>query len=169
MWVPFETLPASSRIWIYQANRALTPAEAEDLAATLTHFCNDWQTHGQPMRASFKIEDSYFVILAVDEDFQLPSGCSLDGSVRVLKNWQAQNQIDFFNRTLVPFVRSGQIELLPMSELRKAAAEGIITPQTLTFNHLVPSKGNWEAEWKKSAADTWLSKYFAKTPVAGTP
>ncbi len=169
MWVPFETLPASSRIWIYQANRALSAEEVKDLAEVLTRFCNEWQTHGQPMQASFRIEHSYFVILAVDEDFQLPSGCSIDGSVRVLKNWQTQHNIDFFNRTLVPFLRSGQVELVPLSDLKKAVSGSAITPQTITFNNLVPSKGNWDTGWKKPAAESWLSKYFTKTPAASTP
>lgn len=169
MWVEFETLKPSSRIWIYQANRPLTALEEIDLSSTLTDFCDQWMTHGQPMKASFVIANQQFVVLAADEDYQLPSGCSIDSSVRALKEWQTRNGIDFFDRSLIGFKSKNEIATLSLAAIKERIAKNEVTAQSITFDNLVPSKGDWQTRWEIPLEKSWLAKYLPKSSVETTP
>src|SRR5205809_7292432 len=103
MHKPFESLPDHARTWIYQANRKLTSQEVKSLSESLTQMCEQWAAHGTPLHTAFMIAHDHFVVLAVDETANGASGCSIDGSVRVLKNLQQTMGLDLFDRTLAAF------------------------------------------------------------------
>ena len=42
MYVPFESLPEESRIWIYQSNRKFSDDEIQEIERDLTSFLEDW-------------------------------------------------------------------------------------------------------------------------------
>ena len=101
MYVPFEELKAESRVWVYQANRPFSAEETKTVMTLLRSFCEQWVAHGQPLKASFKIEKNQFVVMAVDEDFHNPSGCSIDSSVGVLRQIHAATGVDLLDRSRV--------------------------------------------------------------------
>ena len=78
MFVPFETLPIHTRVWVYQANRKISSSEKNIISTVLTSFTQEWQVHGQPMKASFHLYYDQFIVLAADEGFNAASGCSID-------------------------------------------------------------------------------------------
>ena len=63
MFVPFQTLPPTSRIWIFQANRPLSSEEMALAEASLRDFTEEWNVHGHPLNTSFTIEFGQFIIL----------------------------------------------------------------------------------------------------------
>jgi hypothetical protein len=166
MLVPFQDLPSESRLWVYQANRFVTPVEKEIVQAKLTTFCDQWLAHGYPLKASFKIEHSLFIVLAVDERMAGASGCSIDGSVRMLKELQLTIGIDFFDRSKSAFLIDGSIQLYKLNELKTLFAEGILKGDSLSFNNAVSSKQDFERGWLLPSHKTWLSKYLPKTELA---
>lgn len=169
MWVEFESLKPTSRIWIYQANRPLTALEEIDLSSQLSDFCDEWRAHGQPLRASFVIAHQQFLVLAADEDYQLPSGCSIDASVRVLKDWQGRNGIDFFDRSQIALRTGNGLLTQTLTAIKEQIARGEVTESTLTFDNLVPSKGDWQTRWEIPLEKSWLARYLPKSSAQPTP
>ena len=53
MFVPFDSLPEESKIWIYQSNRKFSDEEIQEIEKDLTSFLEDWSAHGQQLEASF--------------------------------------------------------------------------------------------------------------------
>jgi len=166
MYVPFESLSDNSRVWIYQASRSLTPTEAAGLDSTLRAFCEQWAAHGEPLKTSFRIEHNQFVILCADEDYHAPSGCSIDTSVRTLKEFQASAGVDFFDRTRVAFLNGGEVTTISLAKLKEAFSSGALKGSGLTFDNLVPSKGDFIRRWTVPAEKTWLAKYLPKSALA---
>ncbi len=164
MLVAFDQLPDSSRLWVYQSNRAFTPAEEEMISATLKNFCNGWEAHGNPLAASFKIEYHQFIVLAVDENVNEASGCSIDSSVRVLKEIQSQNTLDLLNRS-VPFLVDEKIVLHSIAEAKARLTAGQISEETFTFNNAVASKKDFLNGWKVPTKISWLAKYLPQKAV----
>src|ERR1043165_661189 len=103
MYIPFEQLPPDARLWIYQAERRFTDDEEKIISASLREFCSQWSAHGNPLETSFLIKYNQFIILSVNENAADASGCSIDGSVRVLKELSKRFDNDLFNRTGVAF------------------------------------------------------------------
>ena len=166
MYVPFAQLPEDSRIWIYQANRQLSDQEKKFADEALKDFCESWVAHGQPLKTSFTVEHNQFIILATDEDYHLPSGCSIDSSVRTLKTLQSHLGVDFFDRTKVAFLNGDAVVTYPMAQLKALFESGDLTGNTITFDNLAPSRGDLARTWKTPAEKTWLTKYLPNSTLA---
>lgn len=160
MLIPINQLPPSTRAWIYQANRMLSSIEVEIIKSALTEFCQQWAAHGQALESNFEIRENRFVILLVNEESHAASGCSIDGSVRVMKELQQQLGIDFFDRTQVPFWIENRIQTFATTQLKEAFATGQITNQSITFNTLAATKSELEQSWKIPVEKSWLAKYL---------
>jgi hypothetical protein len=166
MYVPFDQLPEHSRIWIYQADRKLTAAERQHVEAVLRDFCGAWTVHQQDTRASFIIEYNQFIVLAIDEDYRQASGCSIDSSVRTLKGLQDNLGLNLFDRTRIAFLVDNSIKIHPLSQLKALFESGELNKNTITFNNLVPSRGDLTREWKTPVEKTWLIKYLPNSTLA---
>lgn len=166
MFTPFETLPSTARLWIYQSNRPLSDGEEKSLGLVLQEFCDQWKAHGQDLRTSFRIEHHQFLILAVDEDYNDASGCSIDGSVRILKSLQQETGINFFDRGQVAFLLNNEVKSFPLQELKSLFASGRLTHSSLAFDNLVAVKSDFDKAWPSPVEKTWLVKYLPKPAVA---
>ena len=167
MYIPFETLPDHSRVWIYQSNRAFTSLEKEGLESGLKALCEQWFAHGTPLHTSYILAFDQFVIMAVDERQHGASGCSIDGSVRFLKELQSKAGLDFFDRSAVAFVVNGKIEVYPLTQLKTLFENQTLTAASVTLNNLVGTKAEWISGWQIPVKNSWLAKYLPKTAVAG--
>lgn len=163
MFVPFQTLPPTSRIWIFQANRPLSSEEMTLAEASLRDFTEEWNVHGHPLNTSFTIEFGQFIILAADESNQTASGCSIDSSVRVLKQIESSTGIDLFDRNKIAFRAGDLVTLVALKDLKQNFQEGILNEDTLTFNNLVSNKRDLEESWLVPAGKTWLKRYIPNT------
>jgi hypothetical protein len=166
MYVQFQTLPDHSRIWIYQSSRELSNKEKEAAEEALKSFCESWVAHHQPLKTSFTIEHNRFIILATDEDYHLPSGCSIDSSVKALKKLQSGLGVDFFDRTNIAFYKSDKVVTYALAQLKSLFESRELNGSTMTFDNLVPSKGDLVGRWKTPVEKTWLAKYLSKTTLA---
>src|SRR5690606_30514157 len=89
--------------WIFQADRPFAKEERADIDRRLRAFTEEWSVHGMPFDTSFTVKFDQFVILAADETAQMASGCSIDSSVRALKDLEASLGISLFERNQVAF------------------------------------------------------------------
>jgi hypothetical protein len=159
MYIPFNELPPHSRIWIYQADRMLVPKEIEAINGLMRPFCEQWEAHGQPLKTSFQLALNQFLIISVNEGFASASGCSIDGSVRVLKDLQLKG-INFLDSSKIAFLKNDEIKLHSRSELKELFAKGDYTSSTVTFNNLVQTMEELGTRWKIQVENSWLAKYL---------
>lgn len=157
MYIPFQSLPDHARIWIYQSDRKLLPSDVAIISDALRSFTEQWAVHGSPINTSFDIRFDQFIILATDDQ---TSGCSIDSSVRAVKEVGQTLGVDFFNRNLVAFQSNGSITLTPLGGLREALRQGIWNQDTPTFNNLVPTKEDLKTNWVVPAGTSWLKRYL---------
>ena len=161
MFIPFENLPADSRVWIYTGSKTFTEKETDLITELLKQFCEQWVAHGHPLQSSFLILENQFVVLAVNEDFHNPSGCSIDCSVGVLRKIHEITGIDLLDRKRVPFLVNQKIELIPLAHIKIQFQQGILQADTLTFNTLATTKNQLQ-NWKIAAESSWVAKYLPK-------
>jgi hypothetical protein len=164
MYIPFESLPAHSRVWVYQSNKKFSQSDIDTISETLVAFTQGWIVHGQPMEASFDIRYDQFVIIAANDQ---ASGCSIDKSVNTMKEIGNAIGADFFDRSQVAFKLENEIVLLKLSELTKKINEGVWDHQSLTFNNLVDTKSSLADFWLVPAGSTWLKRYLPHETVKG--
>ena len=160
MYVPFNELVPQSRIWIYQADREFTETEANEIQEKIKAFVTDWSAHGQALHASGQLLHRRFIILGTDADVTAPSGCSIDSSVKFIRELENDSHIGLFDRTHLAFMIDGQIDIHPLTEMPVAVTAGKITAETPYFDNLVGEAGALQQDWLKPAGKSWLRKYF---------
>ena len=157
MYIPFNQLPKSSKVWVYQSEKILNEKEKEIISRHLKSFCEQWLVHGAPLETSFDIRHDVFVVLAAND---AASGCSIDTSVRVMKELGQTLKLDFFNRTNIAFRSESLVVFIPLSELRQRAMAGEVGPKTLFFNNAVSTMEDLNDGWLVPAGSSWLKRYF---------
>lgn len=161
MTLTIDTMPDCARLWIYQGDRPFTTKEESEISALTRDFIDQWTAHGQKLKAAYSVEHHQFIVISVNELFNLASGCSIDSSVNLIRKIQEQFNINLLDRTKVAFWIDDQVKLQPLSRLKGAIAAGEIGEHTAVFNNLVQSVGDWKENWLVPARQTWLSRYFS--------
>ena len=160
MYADFDKLPDTARVWVYQANRSLTDGDVKTILEALQPALSQWTAHGQPLLASAKVVESRFLVVGVDEGYKLPSGCSIDASMRTVQDIGRQVNVDFFDRSAAVQLANGVVQMFALPSIKAAVTDGLITPNTMLFNTLVKTKAEFLAEWHIQAVNSWLKRYF---------
>jgi len=160
MYIPFEEMPAGARIWVYQSDRKLTPEEENVVSDKLQAFCEQWNTHGSRMPTSFDIKYSKFIILSVDESQLGASGCSIDSSVKVLRNIEEKLNINLLNQGKISFMDGEEVTTTTLPEVKGYIASRKLEKDTYIFNPVVDKKQDLSEKWLITAKESWLKRYF---------
>ncbi|MHA7131806.1 hypothetical protein [Algoriphagus namhaensis] len=160
MYLEFNQMPETSRVWVYQANRKLTPVEIKRIHSTLQDFCENWNTHGTLMPTSFEIFHDQIIVLSVDESKLGASGCSIDSSLRTLAELESALDINLRDQGKVSVkATEEQIKVLPALGIKTALQKENIATDHLVINPLIQSKKDLDNLWIP-ISDSWLNKYF---------
>ncbi len=161
MFTEYTTLPDSSKVWVYQANRELSQEDIEYISAKAILFIEDWTRHGDNLKGSFTIKYNQFLVIAVDESFNSVSGCSIDASVRFVKGLEQELGIDLMDKMNVSFKDGDIINTVKLPEFQQYAKDQKITKDTIVFNNLVTTKNDFETKWEVSAEHSWHNRFLA--------
>lgn len=160
MYVPFEELPEESKIWIYQSNRKFSDEEFAEIEAATKTFIEGWAAHGTGLEASFQLKYNRFIILAVNQDAQAATGCSVDESVRFIQGLEQKFSVDLLDKMNVTYKLGAHIAHKPLSEFKKMAKDKAVSENTIVFNNLVNTVGEWNEFWEVPANESWHSRFF---------
>ncbi|MFL9843481.1 ABC transporter ATPase [Flavobacterium rhizosphaerae] len=160
MYVLFETLPDESRVWVYQSSRKFTDEEVAELEESLKNFIEEWTAHGKGLEASYLIQYNRFIILAVNQENQSATGCSIDASVHFIQELEKKYKVDLLDRMNVTFKQGEYITYKPLTDFKKMAKEKSVSANTIVFNNLVNNIGEWKDYWEVPAAESWHSRFF---------
>ena len=160
MYVPFENLPEESKIWIYQSNRKFSDEEFSEIESDLQSFVENWAAHGTSLEASFQLKYNRFIILAVNQETQAATGCSIDDSVRFIQQLEQKYSVDLLDKMNVTYKLGEHIAHKPLTEFKKMAKDKAVSGNTIVFNNLVNTVGEWNEYWEVPAAESWHSRFF---------
>src|SRR4051812_11630309 len=131
MLVNFNEMPLGSRVWIYQAKNPLSINSSLLLEEVLNSFISNWESHDNPLKASWKLYYDQFLIIAVDESFYPASGCSIDKSVQLIKDLEIQLENELLGKTTLAILESRKIFTFELKDLKKVISEQKITSKTI--------------------------------------
>lgn len=147
-----------SRVWIYQANRMFTMAEALDMEQMLEAFTEGWTSHGADVKGFATLFFGQFIIIMADETAAGVSGCSTDSSVRLIRQMEDKFRVSLFDRQMLAFLRNDKIELLPLGQFEYAMEKGFLNGETVYFNNTVQTKKALLEQWMIPLKESWLAR-----------
>lgn len=160
MYVPFESLPEESRIWIYQSNRKFSDAEMTEIEEVLQVFLKDWAAHGTSLESSYLLKYNRFIIIAVNQEVQAATGCSIDSSVEFIQSLEKKYAVDLLDKMNVTFKLGEHVAHKPLLDFKKMVKDKAVTENTIVFNNLVNNIQEFNESWEVPAADSWHSRFF---------
>lgn len=160
MYVPFENLPIESKIWIYQSNRKFSDEEFAEIATDLKSFLDSWAAHGTGLEASYQLKYNRFIIIAVNQEVQNPTGCSIDSSVQFIQNLEKKYNVDLLDKMNVTFKLGDHVAHKTLIDFKKMAKDKAVTENTIVFNNLVNTIEDWNDNWEVPAGESWHSRFF---------
>lgn len=160
MFTQYKNLPNNSRVWIYQSDREFNKQDIEFISVKSENFINQWTRHGDDLKGSFTIKYNRFLVLAVDESFITVSGCSIDSSVRFIKELESALKLDLMDKMNITFKNNASINLVKLSVFQIFVKEHKITPETIVFNNMVTTKADFESNWEIPAKESWHKRFL---------
>lgn len=151
-----QDLRDESKIWIYQAERALSETEISLITPLFRSFCENWTAHNNQLKASFEIIQNQFIVLAVDESLNTASGCSIDKSVAFLKSISEQLGISLFERMKMAYLKNEILSTIHYNDIQKAFEDGLINEETPFYNNNVQSLGEYRNSFLSPLKNHWL-------------
>ena len=152
----FSSLPDSSRVWVYGADKPISSDAADKLLSATDAFLAQWKAHGVDLHSARDWTDDRFLTIAVDQEQEGASGCSIDVLFRTLKGLQSEIGAGLVTSGLVYFRdRSGEIRAVTRDEFGEIAAKGEVDGDTEVFDLSVTTLGEWRARFRSRAANSW--------------
>lgn len=155
-------MPDHARVWIYQASRFLSEEEIELVQRASSAFMAQWSSHGAQLDATFELIHSRILVIAADEQQAQASGCGIDKSVHFVKELGSKLRVDFFNRTIVLYLKDGKLCDAPLHEfwaLRKAL---IISDDTVVFDTTIRTVGSLRSEFQRPFSSSWHAEMWGR-------
>ena len=153
MFVPFDILNDSSRLWLYGSEKGFTKQQTEHISEKLTTFLEAWEYHQQKLSASFKISENRFIIIALDDREYGVGGCSMDGLQRLIQTFENDLSTSLMNRLNV-FCKIGEeIQCIPSFKLKSVA-----NSETLFYDLTIQKKTDLHT-FLKSISEGWCSRF----------
>ncbi|MEQ8927279.1 MAG: hypothetical protein RLO81_15780 [Fulvivirga sp.] len=165
MYVSFDSISDSARLWVYQSSRELTVEEIAKIEPMLVQFINQWTAHGNNLQASYKIYYNRFVVLAVDENLHNATGCSIDSSVNFIRSIGQSLNVDLFDRTQIAFIENEDVKIESLSNFKNKVKSGELSNEVKVFNNAISIKGELKDKWILPLSESWAGRFLPSTAI----
>lgn len=137
------------------SDKPFEKVEIDFINDSLNSFIQEWNNHGNNLTAGFELFYDQVIVLGVDESQVDASGCSIDSSVRKMKEIGEELGKDLFNRMLVGVMDGDQLQVLTLAEWQNSGLKN-----KPVLNNLITTKAELNSNWKVQASTTWLSRFL---------
>lgn len=150
-----------SRLWIFQADRALTEQEQSNVQSWLDDFMPKWTSHSRSLKAQAVVGYERFVIVALDEVVSnAASGCSIDSMTQHIQAIANQLSLNLMDRVTFCFMLDNQVQGIHMNEVGAAVEQGTISESSLVFNNLIKTKKELTSDWLIPINQSWQKRFL---------
>jgi len=160
MLVEFNTLPEHSKVWIYQCNRRFSEDELVLISEKTSEFLEQWAAHGTGLQAGFELKYERFIVIAVNQDEQSATGCSIDASVRFIQELEQELGVELLDKMNVAFKQGNFVNFKTLLDFKTMAKSGAIGKKTIVFNNLVTNIAEYNENWEVPVLESWHSRFF---------
>jgi hypothetical protein len=136
-----ENFSPTSRVWYYLSDRPFDSTESDYIQTKIDEFVTvNWKSHGAKLNATGILLHNQLIVLSVDDSSLGASGCSIDSSVKFIKELGTELKVDFFNRMYVLISNGEETQRVHISDLSNYKNWNLLNPIVTTVQD-VKDKG----------------------------
>ena len=162
----FSALPSTARVWVYQSDRAFTTTESAQVVEDIRAFVSQWLAHKAKVIGDGVLLFDRFVVLAADEEKLQVSGCSIDSTVRFIKDLGQKYGINFFDRFYTCYLENGEVKGVDFESFKQLYASHKVTDDTVVFNNLLTTVEVLNTNWQQPLSQSWHRKFVTQEAAA---
>ncbi len=130
---------------------------------TMKNFTERWSAHGSRLEATHVLLHNSVLVLVANEQKAMASGCSIDDSVKEIKQLGNSLRVDFFNRHRVVFQeKQGEWVNKGVAEFWAMRKAGLVTSETLVVNPLCSNLGEFVNSGEIPFAQSWHQEMWER-------
>ena len=159
--VDFNELPDTSRVWVFGVSEPLSEINEATFLAVVDGFLEGWAAHGNVLMCGRAWRRGRFLLVAVDEASEAPSGCSIDAMVHLLKAEQQRMGVSIVDHTAVWYLEDDQVRRVTREVFKTLADAGSVDADTVVFDNTVTRLDRVrEGGWECPASESWHGSAF---------
>ena len=160
MLVSFDKLPLNSRVWVYSSNRKFIQKEIISIRKDLENFLSNWTFHNQNLETGFELRYDRFIIIAVNQEINNASGCSIDNCVRFIKKLENKYEVDLLDKMNVIYKQDKHLYHKKLNEFISMYKNNLVSLNTVVFNNLVNTVGEYKLKWEVPVKESWHNRFM---------
>jgi len=153
-------LSNNSKIWIFQSTRNFNSEEINEIEQVLDIFMKEWNAHGAKLTAAYALPYDRFIVLAVDENVEPASGCSIDSMTRIIKALEEKHQFGLLNRMLVSYKLHDEITTISLPEFKQKLRNNEISEEATVFHNGLTSLNEFDLHWELPLRESWAKSFL---------
>ena len=155
-----DSMPAHARVWVYKSAKPFTPEQRQAILDRGMVFTNGWAAHGAALDACVDVLYDHFVVIAVDEQQAMASGCSIDKSVRLVQELERDLGVHLTDRMVVLYDGPQGIIACRLPTVEELIKRGELNAESIVYDDLVNTCGELRARFRGPLNATWLARYL---------
>ena len=99
-------------------------------------------------------------MIALDQDKQSATGCSIDASVQFIQELERVYSVDLMDKMNVSYKQGEYVAYKTLTDFKKMAKNKAVSKNTIVFNNLVNSKSEYQEFWEVPASESWHNRFM---------
>ncbi|MDP2068509.1 MAG: ABC transporter ATPase [Lutibacter sp.] len=162
MITDFNSIPETSKIWIFPASRKFYAQELPEITTKIDQFLTAWENENQPISASYVIKYDRFIIITADDTQQSLSLEAQDSLATFIQSLENSCEIILMDRINVCYKQGEFVQYKTLPEFKKMIKDKGVSQNTMVFNSMINLKEELEFGFEINIMDSWLGR-FVKT------
>lgn len=153
-----NSFKSSDKVWVYTSPDKLTSEQKALVLQRAKDFLNGWESHGSAVKGEIAIVYDHFIVIMADNCDGSMCGRAQDAQVRFIKEIGAELGFDLTNRMQLAYRVEESDDLISVKEMaafKKEIEAGRIGEQTIVFNNMVTTVGEFESSWEVELTKSW--------------
>ena len=112
------------------------------------------------MNAGYEIRYNRFIVIALDQSSQSATGCSIDASVHFIQQLEKKYGVELLDKMNVSYKQGAFVAYKKLTDFKTMAKQKAISKNTIVFNNLVATKGEYKEHWEVPASESWHVRFL---------
>lgn len=160
MFVPYESLSETAKVWIYPSNRKFYKEELEPIDRKVKDFVSQWKKEDDNFKCSYQLLYNRFIIILAEDDEGVLTNKDIDSQVGFILSLQNEYDVELLDKMNVCFKQGEYVQYKELKEFKKLLKNKSVSEKTVVFDNLIQSKGELEEFWEVPITESWYNRFL---------
>lgn len=160
MYVAFNTLSETAKLWVYPSSRKFYQNEVPEIEEKIKTFLETWKDASSSFKASYRIEYDRFIVIAAEDTVSEMTTQDLDASVQLILQLQQDHEVTLLDKMNVCFKQGKYVQYKELKDFKKLLKNKALTGKSIVFDNLVQTKGEYEHYWETPIEESWYNRFL---------